>query len=164
MSLSPVPDHKFKALGDITAGFLQKNGISLLMLDLDNTIAPYGESSPSHELLCWAEDIKSSGVTLYIVSNSRKTNRVSAFADALGVSYIYRARKPSARAVLELLSELRVAPSAAALVGDQIFTDVLAANGAGVLSIVVYPIKFTNPFLALRYVLELPFRVLRREK
>ena len=164
MSFSPVPDCKFKALCDISAEFLMKNGVSLLLLDLDNTIAPYGVASPSAEVTAWANQLKDAGFSLHIVSNSKKTGRVSSFADALGIPYIYRAKKPSPRAVLELLQKLKVAPSKAALAGDQIYTDVLAANSAGVMSIVVYPIKFTNPFLALRFALELPFRALRRGK
>ena len=162
MSFSPVPDYKFKALTDISTGFLTKNRISLLLLDLDNTIAPYGETSPTAEVLAWVIRIKSFGISLHIVSNSKKTERVSSFAKALEIPYIYRAKKPSPRAVRELISELQASPSSAALVGDQIYTDVLAANGACVMSIVVRPIKFTNPFLALRFSLELPFRALRR--
>ena len=164
MSFSPVPDYRFKELCDISAGFLIKNGVSWLLLDLDNTIAPYGVASPSEEVVAWADQLKGAGISLHIVSNSKKTGRVSSFADALGISYIYRAKKPSPRAVRELLQKLKVAPSKAALAGDQIYTDVLAANGAGVMSIVVHPIKFTNPFLALRFALELPFRALRRGK
>ena len=133
------------------------------MLDLDNTIAPYGQAEPSADVIAWVIRMKSFGIKLHIVSNSKKTKRVSAFADALGIPYIYRAKKPSPRAVRELLEKLLIKPTAAALVGDQIYTDVLAANSAGVMSVLVKPIEFTNPFLALRYALELPFRVLRRK-
>ena len=164
MSFSPVPDYKFKALVDISVEFLKKHGVSLLMLDLDNTIAPYGETLPSAEVLAWAKELQGAGVALHIVSNSKKTGRVSSFADALGIPYIYRAKKPSPRAVRELLEKRRIPPLSAALVGDQIYTDVLAANGADVMSIVVCPIRFTNVFLALRFALELPFRAIRRKR
>ena len=162
MSFSPVPDYKFIALVDISAVFLKKHGVSLLMLDLDNTIAPYGTTRPAAEVIAWANSLMSEGIALHIVSNSKKTGRVSSFAEALEISYINRAKKPSPRAVRELLAKLQIDPKAAALVGDQIYTDVLAANGARVMSIVVRPIKFTNVFLALRFALELPFRALRK--
>ena len=164
MSFSPIPDYKFKALTDITVVFLREHNVSLLLLDLDNTVAPYGAVSPTAELLAWAEEMKCAGITLCIVSNSKKAGRVSSFADALGIIYIYRAKKPSPRRTRELLEKLQIHHSVAALVGDQIYTDVLAANGARVMSIVVRPIKFTNIFLALRFALELPFRALRRMK
>ena len=164
MSFSPVPDYKFNKLTDISTGFLTKNRISLLLLDLDNTIAPYGQTEPSAELIAWVIRMRSFGITLRIVSNSKKTERVSAFANALYAPYIHRAKKPSPRKIRELLEQLEIKPANVALVGDQIYTDVLAANGAGVVSIVVKPIKFTNVFLAIRYFFELPFRVLRRTK
>lgn len=162
MNLSFVPDYKFKAVTDISAAFLQKRGIELLLLDLDNTIAPYGAKLPTDEILQWAGELQGAGITLYFVSNSKKQWRVSAFADELGVGYIYRAKKPSSRAISALLRELKTSESCTALAGDQIFTDVLASNGAGITSIVVHPIRFTNPFLAVRFALELPFRAMRR--
>ena len=46
---------------------------------------------------------------------------------------------------------------ACALAGDQIYTDTLAANRAGVRSILVEPIHLHNVWLRLRHVAELPF-------
>ncbi|NLB28610.1 MAG: YqeG family HAD IIIA-type phosphatase, partial [Clostridiales bacterium] len=132
-----------------------------LMLDLDNTIAPCSRKTPPSELLAWINEMKSAGIVLYIVSNSRREDRVSSFAGAFGIPYIYRAKKPSPRAVLRLLKKLRVLPENAALAGDQIYTDVLAANRAGAISIIVHPLKLINPVLALRFALELPFRAFK---
>lgn len=162
MSFSLIPNYKFKTLTEITAGFLNDRGIKLLMLDLDNTIAPYKDEQPSDEILLWVHGLQVSGIQLYIVSNSRKKWRVSAFSEALGIPFINNAGKPSPRAIKKLLETLSVPASSAALAGDQIYTDVLAANSAAVSSIVVNPIRFTNIFLAIRYSLELPFRALRR--
>jgi HAD superfamily phosphatase (TIGR01668 family) len=161
MSFLPFPKYKFPKLSDITADFLVKNGVELLMLDLDNTIAPYGAELPPEPTLRWAESVLATGVRLYIISNSRKEGRVKAFAQALGVPYILRAKKPSPRKPREAMRALNVKPENAALAGDQIYTDILSAKLAGVTPILVEPIKLSNPLLALRYALEAPFRRLR---
>jgi HAD superfamily phosphatase (TIGR01668 family) len=162
MSFSPFPRYKFYTLLRLTPEFLRGIGVSLLMLDLDNTIAPYRTAEPSAATIEWARAMENAGITLFIVSNSRKSNRVAAFAAALGIEYVYHARKPSPRTVLEVAARLNVPPCEAALAGDQIFTDTLAANRAGAVSILVKPIKFENPLHALRYIAEQPIRIWRK--
>ena len=164
MSFSPFPKYKFKSLLGMSADFLRSRGIELLMLDLDNTIAPYDLAQPSAEVCAWAKQLQAEGILLFIVSNSKKTHRVSAFADALEIDYIYHARKPSPKKVREVAARFGVSLGACALAGDQIFTDVMAANFAVAASILVRPIKFTNPLLALRYAAEQPFRIWRKEE
>ncbi|MDR0906844.1 MAG: YqeG family HAD IIIA-type phosphatase [Oscillospiraceae bacterium] len=162
MSFSPFPKYKFHTLLRITPEFLRGIGVSLLLLDLDNTIAPYRTAEPTGETIEWARAMKNAGITLFIVSNSRKSNRVAAFAAALGIEYVYHARKPSPRKLAEVAETLKTACKNAALAGDQIFTDTLAANRAGVVSLLVRPIKFENPLHALRYIAEQPIRIWRK--
>jgi len=164
MSFSLFPTYKFKKLTSVKTEFLRKRGISLLMLDLDNTIAPYGQEKPDTATLQWVQEMTAGGIVLFIVSNSKKQNHVSAYAAAMGIDFVYHAHKPSPQKLLEVCRELGVEPCAAAFAGDQIFTDVLAANRAGASSILVRPIKFTNIFLALRYIAEQPFRLWWREQ
>jgi HAD superfamily phosphatase (TIGR01668 family) len=102
--------------------------------------------------------MKNSGVRLFFVSNNRQRGRVERFAEALEIGYVKAAGKPSPRAALEIVRKMGVTPSQAALAGDQVYTDVLAANRAGVASIAVRPIRLKNPVLAIRYALEAPFR------
>ena len=66
--------------------------------------------------------------------------------------------KPSPAGVIEAMSEACFKAEESAFAGDQIFTDTLAANLSGVVSIAVRPLCFSNPFIALRYGLEAPFR------
>ncbi|MDR0838803.1 MAG: YqeG family HAD IIIA-type phosphatase [Oscillospiraceae bacterium] len=159
MSFSPFPKYKFRALTDISPKFLRGAGIELLLLDLDNTIAPYGQTEPSREVLEWARALAASGTALYIVSNSRRSGRVAEYSRALGIPYVNRAKKPFPRKPREVMTELRTPAAKTALVGDQIYTDTLAANLAGVSSILVKPIRLSNIFLAIRYGLETPFRI-----
>ena len=158
MSFSPVPRFSFREVTDISPDFLDKQGIKFVMLDLDNTIAAYSEHSLSDAVSHWAANLKSHGIELYIVSNSLRKKRVSAFADSLGVGLIMGARKPSPKGIIRAMAAAGYSAKDSALIGDQVFTDTIAANRAGIVSIIVKPRAFTNVFLALRYAAEAPFR------
>ena len=163
MSLSLIPDHAFKKITEITPQFLHSRGINLLLLDLDNTIAPYYVEAPEKAVLRWCETMEKNGVKLYLFSNSHVNGRVDSFATALGIGAIKDAGKPSTAAIKNALAEAGRETRQAALVGDQIFTDVLGANRAGISSIIVDPITFKpvcwqNILRRLRYYAEAPFR------
>ncbi len=160
----PIPDFSCADVTQITSDLLGSNGIRLLMLDLDNTIAPYGISTPAEDVLCWANEVRKNGVDLFFVSNSKRPDRVERFAEILDVGYVKAAHKPSARALKKVMEEFGKSPDECGLVGDQIYTDVWAARRAGCRSFLVHPIRFTNPFLFLRYIAEFPFRAMRRKK
>ena len=162
MSFSPVPRYSFRELTDISPEFLTRIGVKFLMLDLDNTVAAYSESSPSESVVSWFARLKERGIELFIVSNSARSARVEAFSNALKIGFVMGASKPSPKIVARTMKESGYDPGESALVGDQIYTDTLAANRAGVISIIVRPRRFTNPFLAMRYALEAPFRVICR--
>jgi HAD superfamily phosphatase (TIGR01668 family) len=108
--------------------------------------------------------MKRSGIELFIVTNNRGSKRVESLASAFGIGYIMGANKPFSSGINKALEQLGRKPEETALAGDQIYTDILAANSAGVVSIVVEPIKLRNPALNLRYWLEAPFRALCRHK
>ena len=160
MSFSLLPAFTFHKLTEITPDFLNEQGVTFLMLDLDNTLAPYSEHQPSELIKKWVTDLKAAGITLFFVSNSKKPARVDAFARALETGFIKEARKPSPAKLLQIIAELGFNSSNSALVGDQIFTDVLGANLAGVMSVIVRPIKLKNPLLAIRFAFETPFRLI----
>ena len=157
MRFSLLPSHKFPRVEDISPAFLKEKGVKLLILDVDNTIAPYKTVTLRESVVAWARDLQAAGITLFIVSNN-KGDRPEIFARLLGIEYIKRAGKPSPRGVIQGMAVAGFKPSETALVGDQIYTDTIAANLAGVRALLVEPIRFTNPFLAIRYVFELPFR------
>jgi HAD superfamily phosphatase (TIGR01668 family) len=164
MSFSLIPDYSFRSVCCVTPDFLKERGVRVLLLDLDNTIAPYGTVVPPEEIAAWAENMKDNGIMLFIVSNNRGSGRVGSLASAFGVDYIMKAGKPGSGGVRRALERLGRKPEETALMGDQIFTDVLAANRAGALSIVVEPIRIRNPLLNLRYWAEAPFRALCKNR
>ena len=98
------------------------------------------------------------GIELFIVSNSRREGRVEAFAEVMGVSFVKAARKPSPAGLIRAMSTAGYSKKESALVGDQVYTDALAANRAGIVSMVVRPLSIRNPLIAIRYIFETPFR------
>lgn len=161
--LSFLPDYIFPRLTDLSPAFLQQRGITLLLMDFDNTMLPYTSTEPTPELLRWLDTMKQAGVELCVVSNSRKA-KASDFCQLYGINCITRARKPFSKGLRQCLRQCGVAPKQAAMVGDQIYTDVLGANGVGAFSILVKPIHLHNIWLRLRHVAEQPFIFLARKR
>lgn len=130
-----------------------------MLADLDNTLIPYGEALPDEDLRRWLADLNAHGVTLFLLSNSRKATRAPNFASALGIDYLCHAGKPKVGGYRAAMERCGAAPEHCAMVGDQIFTDTLGANRAGIRSILVKPILLAgNPGRYLRYWAELPMR------
>ncbi len=147
----------------MTPRLFTNRGVKLLVLDLDNTLSPYGEDRAAARLLDWVTQMKRAGLELFILSNNRG-DRPALFAKQLGIGFSGHARKPFSKSLKALLADKGLAPSEVALIGDQIYTDVLCAVNTGVLSVLVRPIALSNPLLALRYGLEAPFRGVYRWK
>ena len=163
MPISPIPAIITDALTDITPDILEKRGIRLLMLDFDNTIVPYTTSIPEPLMEQWLLDMKQTDIQLCVVSNSKK-NRVKIFCDNYGIPCITHAKKPFTKGIRECLTKFSIPASQAALVGDQIYTDTLGANAAGVTPILVKAIDNHNFWLKARHVLELPFIFAARKR
>ena len=163
MPISPIPAIITDALTDITPDILEERGIRLLMLDFDNTIVPYTTSIPEPLMEQWLLDMKQTDIQLCVVSNSKK-NRVKIFCDNYGIPCITHANKPFTRGIRECLAKFNIPASQAALVGDQIYTDTLGANAAGVTPILVKAIDNHNFWLKARHVLELPFIFAARKR
>lgn len=163
MPLSPLPGIVADSLTDLTPELLQAKGVRLLMLDFDNTIVPYTTDVPTKEMEDWLTTMQASPIQLCVVSNSHK-DRVKVFCRARGLDCITYARKPFSKGIRECLEKYAIPASQAALVGDQIYTDTLGANGCGVLPILVKAIDNHNFWLKARHVLELPFIFIARNR
>ena len=156
MSFSLLPRLIVKELPDITPELLSRHGIRLLMLDFDNTIVPYTTNIPTDKMENWLRMMASSNITICVVSNSKR-DRVKIFCEKYGIPCITHAKKPFAKGIRRCLEKFGIPAGQAALVGDQIYTDVLGGNCAGVTSILVKAIDNHNIWLKLRHVAELPF-------
>ena len=156
MSFSLLPRFMTRRLTDLTPEFLKEQGVRLLMLDFDNTIVPYTTNVPAPRMEAWLQQMMATDITLCVVSNSKK-DRVVQFCRQYGIACITHAKKPFSKGIRECLNRFRIAPEQAALVGDQIFTDTLGGNCAGVKTILVKAIDNHNFWLKARHVLEKPF-------
>ena len=156
MPFSLLPKHIAPSLTALPQALFQQLGIRLVMLDFDNTIVPYTTSVPTGQMVSWLREMQSSGIQVCVVSNSRKP-RVRAFCKTYGLACITHAKKPFSRGIRACLDKYGIPAAQAALVGDQIFTDTLGANCAGVTSILVSAIDNHNFWLKARHVLEMPF-------
>ena len=105
------------------------------------------------------------GIQLFILSNSRKPGRAQKYAEALGVPFQGHSGKPKKAGYLRAMERMGREPRETVMVGDQIFTDILGANNAGVVPLLVEPIRLAgNPGRYLRYAVETPFRLLGRRR
>ena len=159
MSFSLIPSCVADSIYVLTPSALAAHGIRLVLADLDNTLTSYEDSMPCAQLKTWKADLEANGITLFVVSNSRKSHRCPDFCTALGIGCIRHAGKPGIDGFLRALMETGHTADQALMVGDQIFTDIYGANRAGVQSVLVKPIAIgKNPFRAVRYAIESPFR------
>ena len=163
MSFSLLPTFRTEALTDLTPAFLNAQGVKLLMMDFDNTIVPYTTSTPTEEMDCWLKEMKQSSIRLCVVSNSKR-DRVRIFCKQYGLDCITHSKKPFPKGIRQCLAKYKLPATQCALVGDQIFTDTLGANGCGVKSILVKAIHNHTIWLKLRHVAELPFIFLARKR
>ena len=163
MSFSLLPGFVTRKLTDVTPEFLHQQDIKLLMLDFDNTIVPYTTNIPTMEMDRWLTEMSKSDIQLCVVSNSKR-DRVKNFCRNYGIDCITHARKPFSRGICQCLSRYDLSPSQAALVGDQIFTDTLGGNCAGVKTVLVKAIDNHNFWLKARHVLEMPFIFAARKR
>ena len=148
---------------EISGEALARRGIKLLLADLDNTLVPYGVPLPDQKVMNWRDELHAYGVTLFVLSNNRHESRPRIFAEGLDVPYIGHAAKPWKKSFVKAMEQMHVTREQTAIVGDQIFTDVLGGNRAGVTTILVKPIRLAgNPGRYLRYWAEIPFRLLSR--
>ena len=165
MSFSLIPGGVCPSVTALDPAALEKRGIRLVLADLDNTLAPYKALAPAPEVMAWKEALQAHGIALFLLSNSRKPTRVSTFAKAMNIPYQGRSGKPRRAGYVQAMERMGCRPEETLMVGDQIFTDTLGGNLAGVTPVLVEPIRLAgNPFRYVRYALETPFRALGKRR
>ena len=133
------PNIYLQKVEDIQIQTLIKNKIKLLILDVDNTLIDYYKNL-SEEVINWAKKMKGQGIKLYILSNTNNKEKVEAVAKKLQIPYKHFAMKPLKRGFKYIQKETNIKPENIAVVGDQIFTDVLGGNRSKMFTILVEPI------------------------
>ena len=118
---------------------LQGLGVCCILLDIDNTVSPWGEETVTEATLRWVSDAEKRGIRVAIATNGKKA-RVDRIAELLGADSIKSAGKPGIKKISRYLSECGIAPENCAMIGDQLFTDVWGARRVGIFSILTRPI------------------------
>ena len=162
MPFSLLPTVIATELPELTPQWLQGQEIRLLMLDFDNTIVPYTTNTPTQQMVDWLKMMQASTVQICVVSNSKR-DRVKVFCEKYGIPCITHAKKPFAKGINECLDRFGILKDNCALVGDQIYTDTLGANCAGIRSILVKAINNHTIWLKLRHVAEMPFILIAKK-
>ena len=133
------PDVYVDSLPAVDLVDLQRRQIEALLLDLDNTLVPWRSHDISPAVAQWVSQA-CQGMKVCIVSNSRTPKRLEKLAGQLGISFVKRGAKPRRVGFRDALKLLGVEPSKAAVIGDQVFTDILGGNRLGARTILVRPI------------------------
>lgn len=137
------PKIKLDKITDINENILKKYGITALILDVDNTLSTHHGQVLTDGLENWLKEMANAGIELMILSNSRRF-RIEPFAAKINLKFISMGLKPLPFGFFRAAKQLNIKRKNIAIVGDQIFTDVLGGNLAGVKTILLTPIKLED--------------------
>lgn len=135
-NMNIYPDLYLDSVKNINATLLKKNNLEGLILDVDNTLIDYYRNIVDG-IDKWCEELKEEEIKCIIVSNTNKKDKVESVAKKLDLEYIMFAKKPFKSGFKKALKKLDLEPSRVAVVGDQLFTDVLGAKRMHMFSILV---------------------------
>lgn len=133
------PNAYFNKIENITIEFFKKNKIKALLLDVDNTLVDYSKKM-TKEVKTWVKDLKGQGVKMYILSNTNDKDKIMKVANELEIKYHIFAMKPLKKGFKKCQKELGEKSENIAIIGDQIFTDIIGGNRCNMFTILVEPL------------------------
>jgi HAD superfamily phosphatase (TIGR01668 family) len=134
-----LPDYRVSKVEALSPDLLRRWGINHLLLDADCTLKRYGCQEVAPEVAAWLDEMRAQGVGLCLVSNGYG-RRIGEFAQGLGLPFVAKAMKPLPTGCRAALRKMDFPPDRTAMVGDQLFADILAGRLAGLKTILVDPI------------------------
>lgn len=140
------PDLYVKSVYELPLEVLQQKGIKGFVFDIDNTIAPFDVAEPDKALIDFFAKLRKMGFRICILSNNNKA-RVQLFNRNLKTLAVHKAGKPGTKKVKRALEKLHISPQNAAIVGDQVFTDMWCGHQAGMYCIMTAPICERDQFV-----------------
>lgn len=132
------PTFTCKRIYELTTKQLASYGVRGLVLDIDNTLTTHDNPALEEAVRGWLGEMKNAGIRLILLSNNHPP-RVAPFAENIGLAFTADAKKPLPGGFLRAVKELNLPKEQVLVVGDQIFTDILGANWAGLRSVLVEP-------------------------
>ena len=159
-----MPQFLLPDVSALTDEFLERHQIRGIIFDIDNTLVGFREPKPTAANLELFARLKAKGIPFAIVSNN-SSRRVGLFAETLGVPAYHRSCKPLGFALHKVRRTFGLPAEQIALVGDQIYTDMLGGNCAGMITVLVEPIDHKETvFFKLKRWLETPVIEKKRRK
>ena len=152
-----TPDYMFDSFTDVTPEFLGSLGIKALLIDIDNTLAPYEQPEPDERIINWFASLSENGIKAALISNNHPP-RVELFNSSLGLDAYPDSGKPKSGTLIKAMEKMGTTVENTAGLGDQLLTDTLAVHRLGMPSLIVPPIKDkTNAFFRFKRRLERPY-------
>lgn len=152
-----TPDAYVKSIYDISPEGLKKKGIFGLILDIDNTLVATHTMEADEKVISFVRNMNANGVKTVIVSNAKR-ERVELFSKPLGIEFVYKALKPFGKGFDQAVKKMNLPKDKIAIIGDQLFTDVLGGNLKGLHAILLDPIDLNEPFfIRVKRIFEKPF-------
>lgn len=151
-----TPDCVFDSVYDITPAFLQARGVRGALIDIDGTVSSHRVALPDEKLRAYLASLRQAGIKVLFLSNN-KAERVRRFSEAAGAEWVSRATKPLSRGFRKGADRLGLPMHEIAVIGDQIFTDVLGGNRLGALTCQVQSIDRAEFWIGVRCRLEKGF-------
>lgn len=144
------PTLQAPSLDLISVEQLSRDGIKGLIIDLDNTMTPWNDIEVGPKVAEWFIKVKTAGISACVVSNNSKRQRVAVVAESLDIPFVFGATKPRRKAFRSGMELLGTGHKDTAVIGDQLFTDILGGNRLGLYTILVTPIN-DNEFIGTRF-------------
>jgi HAD superfamily phosphatase (TIGR01668 family) len=144
------PERIYQTIFDIPLEELYRGGIYGMIFDLDNTLTEWRNKELSQKTVDWLHQAIELGIQICFVSNNSQ-HRVREIADQAGVPYVAKAQKPRRHSFRRAMEIMGLSPDETAVVGDQLFTDMLGGNRMGMHTVLVKPISKVE-FFGTRFV------------
>jgi uncharacterized protein len=155
------PLRKVNTVQDVTVHHLKEMGIRAVILDLDNTLVEWHQEEIAEHIMVWLKELQREKMELCILSNSVLSRRSERIANRLGCHFVRQAKKPGKKGFQKCMELMKTTPRETAIVGDQMFTDILGGNRVGIYTIMVTPLQ-KHEFAYTRYISRPPERALMR--
>ena len=135
-----IPDMYQKSIYHINYDKLKDDGIKCLLFDLDNTCVPFKDKEPNKKLIDLFERLKDMDFKVIIFSNATK-KRITPFKNGLNVDCSASSKKPNTNKLMKVIKMFGYDLSEVVLIGDEVFTDILCGNRAGIKTVLVNPLS-----------------------
>ena len=152
-----IPDYMFDHYDDVTPEFLASLGVRGLLIDIDNTLAPYEQPASDDRHRAWFAALDAAGIRTALISNNHR-ERVEEFNAALGREAYWHSGKPFGRTFKKVMRGWGLPYEQVAVLGDQLLTDALAGKALGLTVLIVPPIQDKKTaFVRFKRYLERPY-------